>query len=75
MTHQMNYSQRIELAKVNCAFLSKSHSVKICHYGNTALMVACTEKQLELICRQLHCSGIYSEKSGTGIITGFGQYK
>jgi hypothetical protein len=75
MTHQMNYSQRIELAKANCAFLSKGYSVRICPYDSTALMVVCTEKQLELICRQLHCSGIYSGKSGTGIITGFGQYK
>jgi hypothetical protein len=75
MTRQMNYSQRVELVKANCAFFSKNYSVAICPYDSTALMVACTEKQLELICRQLHCSGIYSEKSGTGIITSFGQYK
>jgi hypothetical protein len=75
MTHQEKYSQRIEQAEINRALLSGKYSVEICTYDRTALTVVCTEKQLDAICRQLQCSGIYSGKAGVGIITNFGQYK
>jgi hypothetical protein len=60
----MEYSQKIEQAQISRALLSKKYSMEICPYDRTAIMVACTKKQLDLICRQLHCSGIYSEKKG-----------
>jgi hypothetical protein len=75
MTHQEKYNQRIELAKINRVLLSGKYSVDICLYDRTALTVVCTEKQLDTICRQRQCSGIYSEKAGMGIITNFGQYR
>jgi hypothetical protein len=75
MTHQEKYNQRIELAEINRALLSGKYSVEICPYDQTALTVVCTEKQLDAICRQLQCSGIYSEKTEVGIITNFGQYQ
>jgi aromatic ring-cleaving dioxygenase len=75
MTHQEEYSQRINVAERNRALLSKKYEATICPYDRTALMVACNEKQFDTICRELHCSGIYSEKKGAGIIINFGEYK
>jgi phage-related protein len=70
-----NYNQRMETAKKLCAVLAKKYRVEICSYDKTALAVCCTENELVLICKQLKCSGIYSEISKTAIITNFGVYK
>jgi hypothetical protein len=75
MTHQEGYSQRIEVAEINRALFSKKYETTICPYDRTALMFACSEKQFDTICREQHCSGIYSEKKGVGIITNFEEYK
>jgi aromatic ring-cleaving dioxygenase len=75
MTHQEQYSRRIEAAERNRVLLSGKYEVEICPYDRTVLTVVCTEKQLDAICRQLQCSGIYSERKGVGIITNFGEHK
>ena len=65
-----------ENTKRVCAFLAGKYNVKICDYDKTAIIVAyITEKQLAELCRELNCSGYYSDIAGKGIITNFGEYK
>lgn len=69
------YKQRIETAQIVCTDLSKKFQTSICAYDRTAVLIGnITEKQLEKICKELHCSGIYSEPMQSGIITNFGLY-
>jgi len=69
------YQSKVEAALLNCAQLAQKYKVEICAYDKTALAVHCTEKEFELICRQLKCSGIYSGKAKTAIVTNFGYYQ
>jgi len=70
-----NYQNRVEAVLVNRAILAQKYRVENCIYDKTALTVQCTEKEFERICRELKCSGIYSEKAKTAIVTNFGYYK
>ena len=68
------YNQQIETALLHRVTLSKKYKVEVSHYDKTALVVYCTDKEHTLICKQLKCSGIYSEILNAGIITNFGVY-
>jgi phage-related protein len=74
MTMNNEYKKRLDAAIIYRAILSEKYRVDFCPYDKTALVVGCTENELALICRELKCSGIYSDILKRGIITNFGYY-
>ncbi len=73
---EKRHEERVQKAQYYCAYLSGKYKAGICSYDKTAVILSgITEKQLDKICIELSCSGIYSEKNQSGIITNFGQYK
>ena len=71
-----NYEARKEQAQAVCTSLKSRYKTSICHFDPTTVeVIGITDKQLAALCRELHCSGHYSEIMLTGFLTNFGEYK
>lgn len=67
---------RKQQARLVCTQLSSRYKTAICNFDPTAVMViGITDNQHSELCKKLKCSGHYSEKSETGFLTNFGEYK
>ena len=70
------YKLRKEQAQNICALLKSSYNASICEYDPTTVVVAgITDKQHTDLCRELKCSGFYSDETQTGFFTNFSEYK
>lgn len=73
---KQQYKLRKEQAQAVCAMLKPRYKAAICHFDPTAVeVVGITDKQHSALCRELHCSGHYSEILRMGVLTNFGMYK
>lgn len=71
-----NYNSKKIQARTICSVLSKKHNAVICSYDATAVVLSnISDKQHSELCKKLKCSGIYNDKTKTGILTNFGNYK
>ncbi len=72
----IRYNKRVATTQAVCARLAEEYNASICSFDRTAIAIkGMTDKQHTELCKKLHCSGHYSEKSQTGFLTNFGEYK